>query len=659
MREFRGESIGLPSFRGDLLSARGVEVMSNRRNGLPHPIRDGTRAIPGYKPACILCEKSDDYASDYLNLKICEHCISTPPVATDGLGTCIHGPRETICSRCPRCPSCQSPWADPSNPDNLVSVGKLKLYTADRVFVPTCYDLRCSNPACPITLPYDGISDGIYVHSRPRGELLGTAFVLEVMMDYDEHFRAGLISYREYHKKLQSVYSMRAQALREDDNSPPWRTTLRVLRSFIQLRLAQSDLTYAFSCPICSSLPHENLVLVIDGITLGMRRCFYKPLPNFAPIEPAVYILNDTPFQKYPKVRKLLWSLSQSDGLSIESWTELLNLLNKAGHPFNHLAHHLNNEAPLRIVENKVMFTSASARAFFRGIAQPQPACGFFSPSPSLPANVLSLMILQDEPLSDAQLNTIRLGFPQLYNYILLSDSRMFPASLRPFLLYYIRVATAALQLDPLHVPDQRPLEDPYRDHMIAPTFPLVRMLRRYHIDERSSGNKCTKVELRHPYLTPGVMHMCCPHGIALLAFIMPRYEGPTIPFELLFTRFLSSPDTLVYDNACNLHVSCMKREPAFFAKTKFFSDRLHWRDHTNCSTGYNLDSMEPSLPVLLSSDGETLLTFKDLNSQVSEQLNSKLTGARTQMAYMGHEAFVSYLTYILMQNNLEKRKAL
>jgi L-lysine 2,3-aminomutase len=71
---------------------------------------------------------------------------------------------------------------------------------------------------------------------------------------------------------------------------------------------------------------------------------------------------------------------------------------------------------------------------------------------------------------------------------------------------------------------------------------------------------------------------------------IMSRSEGPKTFFEFICHRFSKAPKMIVYDNCCNLHRYCLRREPNFFSQTWFLIDRLHQRGHIACHEGYNMD---------------------------------------------------------------------
>ena len=65
---------------------------------------------------------------------------------------------------------------------------------------------------------------------------------------------------------------------------------------------------------------------------------------------------------------------------------------------------------------------------------------------------------------------------------------------------------------------------------------------------------------------------MCCSMVLGLA--VLDVNESPQALFQLMFTRFLRAPARVVYDNACNAQMYCMKREPAFFKDTMFVIDR-------------------------------------------------------------------------------------
>lgn len=43
------------------------------------------------------------------------------------------------------------------------------------------------------------------------------------------------------------------------------------------IKLIDVDYGNAFTCPVCSQLPHNELVVIIDGKEMGMNRALAKP----------------------------------------------------------------------------------------------------------------------------------------------------------------------------------------------------------------------------------------------------------------------------------------------------------------------------------------------------------------------------------------------
>ena len=68
--------------------------------------------------------------------------------------------------------------------------------------------------------------------------------------------------------------------------------------------------------------------------------------------------------------------------------------------------------------------------------------------------------------------------------------------------------------------------------------------------------------------------------------------ETPKAIFDVIFNRFPTAPEYIVYDNACNACVYAMLREPLFFAKTKWVVDRFHSYNHKvgHCSPMHHAD---------------------------------------------------------------------
>ena len=111
------------------------------------------------------------------------------------------------------------------------------------------------------------------------------------------------------------------------------------------------------------------------------------------------------------------------------------------------------------------------------------------------------------------------------------------------------------------------------------PALPIVRGQGKYKADENIHTHQeddCRKASYGHPTLTPGIFTVYCPHGICYGFEVMQRCESPKVPFKIFTSRFISPPRTIIYDNACKLHVYCLNREPMLFQESRFL-----WIDST------------------------------------------------------------------------------
>ena len=154
---------------------------------------------------------------------------------------------------------------------------------------------------------------------------------------------------------------------------------------------------------------------------------------------------------------------------------------------------------------------------------------------------------------------------------------------------------------------------------------------------QTGNDDKCRKQSYGHPTLTPGIFTLYCQHGVCYGFEVLRSCESPRHPFQLFTTRFTSPPSVIVYDNACQLHIYSLNREPQRFKRTLFVVDRFHWRGHVGCSSGYNLDMY---------------IAHKGLNSQVNEQANAGLQHIKSQLAYMTFDNFVFHLCLFLCLKN-------
>lgn len=633
------------------------------------------------KPPCATCRlEANEGRLEGRGANTCNH-LAPEPVDRPA-GSCRDGHTlrhdEGVCSCCPVCPSCSSHWADPTQPGALKLERTVSMFTHQKhVKQPfSIYSLRCSNETCTTRLPYDGIADGIFVPASGS-----VVYSLDMMMGYVHALDGGSVSYRGYHNTIAATYK------NVNEEPPPWTSFLRVLQSFLRLYLSQLDRNRLFCCPVCKLLPDNKQIRVFDGVTLGIRRNKFYVLEqpfNDLGVHEAVTLANSATVV-ISAARKLLRKLGDAPGITEAEMKALDKLALDGQGNYNRqgaflLLQHLKADSVVTLKDKMWRVPTKDSRDLIRCLTMEQPVSGLWHSTSDLSSDQLLDILDLKGGLAESPLSKLRWSFSQLYYHIIAQRSNVngfrITPSLRSLMVFVVQRSSIA---------DEQPATpgtfiapppiDPYSRHMIAPTRPLIRLPAKYQTDkyqclgsqgvssktaaDTEGSVRCTKVALKHKIFTPGIMHASCPHGITELAYMMPRYEGPTLAFEILYTRYSVAPKMVVYDNACNLHVSCTRRESRFFCDTKFLSDRLHWADHNNCSNGYSMNSLPSNMELIPSIDGFPPLTVEQFNTQVSEQLNRKLQGVRTQMSYMSHDNFYNFFTLFLAMNNEKKIEAL
>jgi hypothetical protein len=140
---------------------------------------------------------------------------------------------------------------------------------------------------------------------------------------------------------------------------------------------------------------------------------------------------------------------------------------------------------------------------------------------------------------------------------------------------------------------------------------------------------------LRFPLLLDlGLMLLFCttcgrPQGF----FPLTESECERQFFETVFCRWELPPPYICYDNACNLYVYSLLREPDFFLHCLPVVDRLHHRNHINCPNSFNMNMFAH---------------LDKVNSQVMEQTNARLRRLRTMFAYMKYPHYCFFLRLFL-----------
>ena len=96
------------------------------------------------------------------------------------------------------------------------------------------------------------------------------------------------------------------------------------------------------------------------------------------------------------------------------------------------------------------------------------------------------------------------------------------------------------------------------------------------------------------------------------------------------------------YDNCCKSHKCALRRFPHRVRHWTFVIDRTHFKNHTACHAGYNIDEF-PQL--------------KNVNSQQAEQINRSLRSLATVLAHYKWETYLRVLELFFVRRNMRMKK--
>jgi hypothetical protein len=598
----------------------------------------------GPKRSAILKDYDLNFPNSISSTPILEHATVTDNMPQ----RCC--PPMSACEACGR-----EEWVQFSRPARLSSMTFTK-----KVEVVS---LKCP---CGKEREYDGSEDKILVYSKDW------LFTHGCMFDFWDRVA---ISHCTFVSHSLMMRAMHQRAGNDIEDMPSREVLRRALWSFLRLLNIPDQ---NFGCPCCSCLPYDDVIITIDGITLGFNRGFAQTgslhpighVPEF-PLQPLGY-LNDK-----KRLRALLRDLCgfKRRGATQQPWTEAAfgKVLEMSRKPANQGGDAILADVLGLLVDEKhrPLFIPRAFKSLFKAIATDYAISSLFSfeAIEGSNENDTPLMKILHKATLTAQDNIyLNRFFPLLGNMVrkMRDWKGKIPPPIVKLMVELHRLARLAVST----VCDDNegaPCND-YEKHIAySPAFPLVRLPSSYAADASkdqeatrdeapSSEDPCTKHQQAHPGLTPGMICMFCPHGFCLGFKIMSRGEGPKTVFDLVYHRFKKGPKWIVYDNACNLHRYCLRRRPCFFRRTRFFIDRMHRWGHIACHEGYNMDKLPGSTVIMKACELNGLkfpeITVESFNSQVAEQCNAKLLSIRTQCAYMRQENYMSFVRYFLYKKN-------
>ncbi|XP_077987997.1 uncharacterized protein LOC144442507 [Glandiceps talaboti] len=414
-------------------------------------------------------------------------------------------------------------------------------------------------------------------------------------------------------------------------------------------RLLSINYTDSFTCVKCGETPP---VIICDGTSLGVNKVLLKqflseedstatdeyPAMVGSKHEDRVYI-------PHAKARKLLLKFADQTStvpLSSEDFTHLIHLLKQ----YEHLQS-LVSVLLLISTNGTLLKAPQQFSSFFSDIAKNSPVCSLIQiPSNSIARNIIKEVIrgLNIFNVSNsAKLKSLQHDAPLIFKFLvaIASRSQQVPIQARQLLFdILIRAKQCYVSQDNNR---QYPSVSSNDSLSFFPSLPHIRGKGRYKQDKTSQVESgCRKFHGGHPTLSPGIFTVCCPHKVCYGFQLMKQVESPAVPFSIIMTRFPTAPQIIIYDNCCKLHQYSLNREPEFFKNTLFLVDRLHWKNHTGCSSGYNMNVYKYNADI------------NKLNSQVCEQSNADLARIKAQVSYMLPDNFMFHVSLFLAVMNRE-----
>lgn len=531
------------------------------------------------------------------------------------------------------CDACKTPWAQSS----LVLVeAHGMLYGPSESLNVRVYERHCE---CGQVRVYDGMEDGVFNMSNK------TLWLHEVMLFYLDLMIEARMPFNAFYNTVRRQYE------RHGKSTVCSRSTVTTsIEAFLDL--IDIDYEDCFTCPVCSQLPTQDQVYIIDGKCMGFRRESLVDHDNSNTRQETVPTIPGTNFtyiggsKKAQKFAAFLRAYARGD----------------RDVDFKALVRGAREHAPELVPVFEYIKDAGTSvpcprqyRHFFYDVASPCPmSCWIPRELVTKPGGILDPVLtrLLDAPTlteDDRRLLMTWGSFAEA-----MSGKEAIPAAFKPLVETlaqlarlpgsFISDAQSAVQRDSSTTPP-----DPLS---FFPNHPKLRTVRAYDGVTIEDSVNCTKNVLKSKRFTPGIFGVWCPHGINIGFEVLREYESAKIPFKIFYERFSAAPGTVIFDNACNASRYCLRREPLFFSKTRFWIDRLHQHNHTLCHSGYNM-KWKPDGTELLGGR----LTLGQLNTQVAEQCHAKMELIATQTSFMSQNTYLQYVKVFIALTNRDMLK--
>ncbi|XP_070549105.1 uncharacterized protein [Ptychodera flava] len=554
------------------------------------------------------------------------------------------------------------PWNDDDPIENGWFVGEGVVYkencTVKEVYsnglkekIKVCY--RPSTVLCSCCLYYDGREDlllNLNNHDFIHYGLLYS--YLHLMMEGRNPLAAFHRAYAQKHATLSTTVHLPLHKLRLAWNG--------------FARLLDIDTNEAFRCDICDTTPD---VVICDGTSIGLQKQLLQPFTHEVDISDLPPITGtkhtDRVFIPSPRARKLILQFAGVHPdfkhnsnlppvpLSTEQYRQLLELLRKYEHLISLV------DVLERLSGNgSQLLAPANYRSFLQDLARNSPTCSLVQSTDGRRVrHVIKEIVIKGLNVFESQyrekLLLLEREAPILTTFMeaAYSDGNL-PLDVRRLLQEVLKRCKLP---EPPTNHQYLPLDQTDLSMSLSffPNMPQLHGNGNYVCDKKNEQracrgpDTCNKFSKGHPTLSPGIFTLYCQHKVCLGFEVMQQHESPALPFRIIKQRFHTAPRIIIYDNCCKLHQYCLNREPAFFKNTMFLVDRLHWCNHTGCSSGYNMNTYKTNSEI------------KNLNSQICEQTNAAVSRIKSQLAYMLPDNFIFHAALFFAISNKKMRETL
>ena len=178
------------------------------------------------------------------------------------------------------------------------------------------------------------------------------------------------------------------------------------------------------------------------------------------------------------------------------------------------------------------------------------------------------------------------------------------------------------------------------------PSYPIHTMENIYIADKNpdvTESDDCEKNFGSATSISGGIGTVSCNHKITKGFRAIRKGESPILFCHSLLRRLpekvKAHKRVVIYDFACKMHKTCLRRYPYRIRRFQFVIDRHHQSNHKACSQAYNI-SKYPEM--------------SHVNTQIAEQLNNCLRKLSTVVAYSNFQTYLRIIQIFITVKNLE-----